>query len=191
MKRLLGCMLLLLGAGCAGMPPGALECADFGSGSAFCLLPPAALRPIRLTHLVQISRPDGEQSFISRLRVDDQVMRLAAASLFGPNLFSLRYDGHTLTRHGGDAKLRPIYLLAVMQFVMNSPAQLKPALHGLHEQRDANGERCLLNHGTRVVCVRQEGANLHTARLTISMPSAGIKMTLKPISNPTQEPASP
>lgn len=187
-KRCVAAAALLL-SGCAGAPVQPANCADFGPGGRFCLLPPSAFSPTTLTHLVQVDGPNGKQSFIGRLQIRRQSIGLAATSLFGPNLFSVSYDGKRIVRRGGSDKLRPVYLLAVMEYLLLPHERLPAALDGLHSQTVPSGARCLLNHDTRVLCVTPAAGDPATTTLQVELPTAGVTLQLRPLSNPQEAPS--
>ncbi|MGD8378887.1 MAG: DUF3261 domain-containing protein [Gammaproteobacteria bacterium] len=192
MKRLAVCALLLLAgaAGCASVRPDNDRCADFGPGGRLCLLPPADLPTVSLTHLVRLSKPDAQEIFIGRVRANGKHLRIAATSLFGPDLFTVGYDGERIARQGGDPRLRPVYLLAVMEFIFAPAERLRPALHGLRLSASNPSGRCLENHQTKVLCVHSDGKPLRDARLEIVMPPSKITMTLTPMQPSTRNGAT-
>lgn len=181
MRTLCTFLLLLVLSACAAVPRQSSECVHFSADAAFCLLPPAAIQPVRVTHLVRISSDKSQQVFIGRLQVDRNEIRLAATSLFGPDLFVLRYDGHALSVRGGDKRLRPAFVLAVMEFVAASPKQLATALRGLSEHSTADGLRCLMAHGARVMCVNRTAGNLQSAKITVTVPASGLSIRMTPL----------
>lgn len=176
-------------SGCAGNPVSPSPCAAFGPGGRFCLLPPTAFAPTTITHLVQVDGPDGKQSFIGRLQIRRQSIGLAASSLFGPNLFAIHYDGQHIVQQGGNEQLRPVYLLAIMEYVLLPAERVATAIDGLQSKRLSDGARCLLNHKVRVLCITPADADPRSDSLRVDLPKAGVTLQLKPLPNPPEPPS--
>jgi len=189
-RWILAAVLLLLTA-CAGHRPQTAPCAELGPGGRLCLLPPSAFPPLRLTHLVTLDGPQGKQSFLGRLQVGPNAIHVGATSLFGPSLFSIGYDGTRISRQGGSEQLRPVYLLAVMEFILMRPEQRRSAVDGLEIRLTRDAGRCLLNHGVRVLCVAPAAADPRQGILRVRLPQADITMTLRPLADTSDRSVTP
>ncbi|MGH8398340.1 MAG: DUF3261 domain-containing protein, partial [Gammaproteobacteria bacterium] len=99
--------------GCASVPPP--NCVAFGRGGQFCLLPPADLPVLDGARMVTIDRDGKKQMFIGQLHIDRHVIRLAGSSLFGPSLFTVSYDGHTLHSTTAQVSQRADLLIAMLE----------------------------------------------------------------------------
>lgn len=174
---------LSLLAGCASLPstPG---CTRLGQDGVFCALPPAALPAVSATHLVTVIHAGESQSFIGRLQIDAQHLRLAGLSLFGTELFTLDYDGRQLTSHSADSKLRPELLLAMLELTLAPAAELPPQLRNLRLSVSTEGARQVrefTSHGRLVARIEISGSTLSTADINIVIPPAKLALQLTPL----------
>lgn len=185
MKSVLALILATLSllAGCASPPP-APGCTRLGPDGVFCALPPAALPVVSATHLVTVTHAGESQSFIGRLQIDNRQLRLAGLSLFGPELFTLDYDGRQLVSHSVDRKLRPELLLAMLELTLAPAAELPPQLRNLTLNVSTEGQRQvreLTSHGRLVARIEISGSTLSTADINIVIPPAKLALQLAPL----------
>lgn len=182
-KRLLWLTGVML-AGCASLPPLGENCIAIGPRGSFCPLPPLVLPAVRAQHMVTVHHDGDSNRFLGRLQVNEQALRLAGASLFGPHLFTLVWDGQEVNLRPANADLRPGMMVAMLQLALADPAQLQPQLHGLELQvkRQGDGQtRTLSSHGRLVAQVERQGGPLASATLDIRVPPANLRLSLRPL----------
>lgn len=185
------CYLLLLAllplalnlGGCATAPllPG---CIRLGPDGQFCPLPPAALPAGNATHIVSVNRPGKRQVFIGRLRIDNQALRLAASSLFGAGLFTMTYDGNTISSKPEALDLHPDLVVVMLEVAIADPVALRPRLHNLtlKVRPSGHGEvRELYTHGHLVAHIERSGAQLSKASLVIRILPARTTLVMRPM----------
>lgn len=176
----------LLCAGCATLPtqPG---CVRIGPAGAACLLPPTALPALQAQHIVTVIHDGKRDTFLGRLSIDRNALRLAGASLFGTHLFTITWDGATIVAEPANAKLRPELILAMLEVAVAEPPLLRPQLHGLTLKLDHGGDgsesRELYEHGRLVARIEIRGAPLAEAHLRISVPPAHLELNLAPLTD--------
>lgn len=177
-------LLFLLLAGCAGLPKGP-GCVKIGPYGAACLLPPSALPEVQAQHVVSIEHDGRKDTFLGRLGIDHEQLRLAGASLFGTHLFSIRWDGTSVSMQPPREAMHPDLVVAMLQAAIADPDILRPRLHGITlsvRQVDGGGEvRELHEHGHLVARVQKDAGPLAAARLVIEMPPAHMRLVLEPV----------
>lgn len=175
-------MLSLL-AGCASAPlvPG---CLRLGRGGQFCPLPPAALPALSGTRLVKVTHQGQTQTFLGRLQLDAQHLRLAGLSLFGTELFTLDYDGNQITSHAVQGNLHPDLLLAMLELSLAPAAELPPRLTGLTLTVSSTGGRQireLWESGHLLARIEESAAAPAGASIRILIPPAELSLQLTPL----------
>lgn len=173
-------------AACAGLPqaPDDPNCVAIGRGGWICPLPPAALAPVDARHLVTVSHQGQADTFLGRLRIDDKALRLAGASLFGTHLFSITWDGRTLTTEPASGTMHPRLMLVMLQVALADPAQMRPQLRGLElaTSRHSGVEvRTLSLDGHPVARIERRGERPRAATFDIRVPRAKLHLHLKPL----------
>lgn len=185
MKLRHACVLLFLCcAGCAMLSPTPPDCVKIGPVGAVCPLPPTALPAVQASHIVTITRGAEKQTFLGRLAIDSQALRLAGASLFGTHLFTITWDGHAIVSQPPEPKMRPDLVVAMLQLALADPAKMRPRLHRmvLKLARDGDSDvRELYEHGHLVARIERRGTPLATAHLFIQIPQAGLTLRLDPL----------
>lgn len=183
--RLLVCLLLTLAcSGCASLRSLPPDCIKIGPAGAFCPLPPSALPVVQASHLVTVTQTDQKHTFLGRLGVDAQALRLAGASLFGTHLFTITWDGKTVTSQPPEPKMHPELVVAMLEVALADPAIVRPRLHGigLTVQRKGDTEiRELYEHGHLVAHIERHGTPLAAAHLVIRIPPAHLSLRLEPL----------
>lgn len=182
--RLAFLLLIVLLAGCASLPQGP-GCVKIGPYGAACLLPPSALPEIQAQHVITVEHDGQKDTFLGRLGIDRDTLRLAGASLFGTHLFSIDWDGNSIVTRPPRKDMHPDLIVAMLQAAIAEPDQLRPRLHGLvlTVQSDADGGevRELHEHGRLVARIHKSGTPLARARLSISIPPAHMRLDLEPL----------
>lgn len=184
MRRLIALLLMASLAGCASLPKGP-GCVKIGPWGAACLLPPSALPAVQAEHIVSVEHDATKDTFLGRLGIDDQTMRLAAASLFGTHLFTLRWDGEQVAMDPPREGMHPDLIVAMLQVAVADPERLRPRLHGLDltvQPTAGGGEvRELHEHGRLVARIRKSAAPLDRATLSIDIPPVDMHLRLEPM----------
>lgn len=178
--------LVLLCVGCATLPTGP-GCVQIGPSGAACLLAPAALPNVQAQHIVSVSHDGKQDTFLGRLSIDASALRLAGASMFGTHLFTITWDGVTISAEPKNAKLRADLIVAMLQAALVDPALLRPRLHGITLQLSRAGDggerRELFEHGHLVARIDISGAPLAKAHLRIEVPPAHLTLDLAPLTD--------
>lgn len=183
--RLITCLLLTLAcAGCASLRSLPPDCMKIGPVGAFCPLPPSALPAVQASHLVTVTQADQKHTFLGRLGIDSQALRLAGASLFGTHLFTITWDGHAVTSQPPEPKMHPQLVVAMLEIALADPAMLRPRLHGMELTVNQTGDtdiRELHEHGHLVARIERRGTPLTAAHLVIHIPPAHLTLRLQPL----------
>ncbi|MGH8379229.1 MAG: DUF3261 domain-containing protein [Gammaproteobacteria bacterium] len=182
--ELAGLMLVMaFVAGCASVPPP--NCVAFGHGGRFDLLSPADLPALDGARMVTIDHDGEKQMFIGQLHIDQQVIRLAGSSLFGPSLFMVSYDGHALHSEPAQVSQRADLLIAMLELVTADQQDLQTALRGLTltETTTADGGRVreLFEHGQRVAHIEISAGSLAQATIHFDIPPAHLSVLMQPL----------
>ncbi|MDN5869328.1 MAG: DUF3261 domain-containing protein [Nitrococcus sp.] len=186
-RRCLGLLCLtLLMAGCASvrMPPKGSDCVRIGPSGLICLLAPAQLPAIDARHMVTVRRAEQSDTFLGRLRIDREALRLAGTSLFGAHLFTITWDGRRLVSAPADSKMRPRLMLAMLQVALADPGILEPHLYELELEvghRRGAEARLLLEHGRLVTRIEIRGRQPAEATFDMKVPPAGLTLHLQPL----------
>jgi hypothetical protein len=185
MRRLLiGLALVVALAGCARLPPLPADCVTLGPAGAICPLPPSALPAVSARHVVTVRQGKEAHTFLGRLRIDPEALRLAGASLFGTHLFTITWDGKNIVSAPPEPTMHPKLVVAMLQVALADPDRLRPRLHGLVLDVAHHGDReirQLHERGRLVARIERRGVPLDRAHLTITIPPANLHLDLKPL----------
>jgi hypothetical protein len=185
MRRLLMCVVLVVAlAGCARLPPLPADCVTLGPSGAICPLPPSALPEVSASHVVTVRKGKETHTFLGRLRIDHEALRLAGASLFGTHLFTITWDGTDIVSTPPKPAMHPKLVVAMLQVTLADPDRLRPRLHGLVlnvAHRGGLEIRQLHERGRLVARIERRGSPLDRARLTIAIPPAHLRLDLRPL----------
>lgn len=184
-RALLLVTIVCLLAGCTSLPlaPG---CLRLGRNGQFCPLPPAALPALNGTRLVSVTRQGQTQTFLGRLQIDAQNLRLAGLSLFGTELFTLDYDGSHIASHPAQGELHPELLLAMLELTLAPAAELPPRLTGLTlTVSSAGGQqiRELWESGYLLARIEESVGAPAGAAIHMVIPPAGLALQLTPLAD--------
>jgi Protein of unknown function (DUF3261) len=182
-RNLILMMLLALLSACASAPS-APDCTRIGHEGQFCALAPAQLPAIHANHIVTISHDGQQDTFMGDLQIDQHALRLAGLSLFGTSLFTISYDGHSMTQHPANKALHADLLVTMLELTLANPAMLRPQLHNLTLRVSDNGKaqvRELFEHGHLIARVETVGTPLTRARIDISIPLAKLAIQMTPL----------
>ncbi|MGH8282556.1 MAG: DUF3261 domain-containing protein [Gammaproteobacteria bacterium] len=176
-------LVLVFVAGCVSVPPP--NCVAFGRGGQFCLLPPADLPALDGARMVTIEHDGRKQMFIGQLHIDQQVIRLAGSSLFGPSLFSVSYDGYALHSAPAQVSQRADLLIAMLELVTANQQDLQTALCGLTLTQtttaDGGHVRELFEHTQRVAHIEISAGLLAQATIRFDIPPAHLSVLMQPL----------
>ncbi len=174
---------VLLLAACASLPQGP-GCVAVGPHGAACLLPPAALPATDANHLVSVRHDGRTRHFVGRLHVDDKVLELAASSLLGMPLFTIRFDGKSVHASPERKELPADLVAVVLEAALADPARLRPRLTGLRLAVHDTGSgqtRTLTERGRTVARIERSDGPLAQARLVIHIDPVDTVLTLTPL----------
>lgn len=185
MKLHTALLVILFGllAGCASVPlaPG---CLRLGRSGQFCPLPPAALPALNGTQLVSVTRDGESQTFLGRLQIDRDNLRLAGLSLFGTELFTLDYDGQHVSGHAVQGEWHPELLLAMLELTLAPAAELPPRLQGLALSVRASAARQVreLREGGHLIArIARPITITADAPTEIMIPKANLTLRMTPL----------
>jgi hypothetical protein len=185
MKLRHACVLLIVCcAGCATLSPTPPGCVKIGPVGRACPLPPATLPAVQASHIVTVTHAAEKHTFLGRLAIDHQALRLAGASLFGTHLFTITWDGHSVTSQPPEPKMHPDLVVVMLEIALVDPARMRPHLHGmvLKVSRDGNKDvRELYEHGHLVARIERRGTPLAAAHMLIHVPQADLTLRLSPL----------
>lgn len=187
MKRRYAVLLLLpvcaWFAGCATLPD-THPCAQVGPDGQFCLLAPAVLPVVTATHIISVTRGGRQDTFMGVLQIDGHALRLAGVSLFGTRLFTIDFDGHTITSQPVHLDWRPAMIVMIVELAIGDPATLQRRMHNLTftvSQRRHTQVRELFEHGRVMVRIVESDAPLPRADIRIEIPPAAVLVHMTPI----------
>lgn len=183
MRLLKPLLLILLLAGCAGLPPPP-GCTSFGRHGAVCLLPPDQLPALDGSRLVTVTHDGKQDSFLGLLHIDAGVLRLDGSTLFGTGLFDLSYDGKVLQMAPPQATLHPDLLVVMLELSLVDPALLRAQLYGLTlNTRDEGGQeiREIFEDGRLIAHIERDDVPLDKAHIRIDIPPAKLSVDMRPM----------
>ncbi|HVA56063.1 MAG TPA: DUF3261 domain-containing protein [Gammaproteobacteria bacterium] len=183
-------LLIALVAGCASAPA-IPDCTPVGHSGHVCLLAPETLPAVHAIHIVDIRRDGHEEIFLGQLQIDAHALRLAGTSLFGINLFTIVYDGHTIKSQPPHMKFHPDMLVVMLELTLADPAELENRLRNLtlKVSSSAHGQvRELYERGHLIVRIEKSDAPLAEARIKIEISTDNLSIEMTPITNSTVQP---
>lgn len=183
-RFLLPLLLVLLVAGCASVPMPRPDCVAIGPAGSMCPLPPQALPAVSARHVVTVTHDGQSHTFLGRLHIDHDALRLAGASLFGTHLFTIIWDGHDIRSQPPQSKMHPELMVVMLEVALADPDVLRPRLHGMVLKVEGQGDhekRELFEHGHLVARVEKRGAALADAHMVMTIPPAKLTLKLAPV----------
>jgi hypothetical protein len=191
MRRLAASLsALALFAGCA-VTPVAPDCTPFGHNGQICLLAPAQLPAMSASHLISITRDGQQDTFMGLLQIDASKLQLVGSSLFGTTLFSIGYDGRTITSAPKDMSWHPDMLVVMLELALADPAVLETRLHDLVLKTgdiDHMQVRELYEHDRLLARIEQTGGAPEQARIHIDIPSINLSVQITPLDSTPAQP---
>ncbi|GEM_PF-3308243 len=176
-------LLLLILAGCAGIPPRA-RCVRLASSGWFCPLPPAALAPSHGLELIRLWRKSRVQQFTGQLVINPASLRLALTNLAGIPLAEIHWDGRKLRAFPATTPFRPGLLVALIELIRAPAARLHRALYGLKLSEYQQGSETIrvlrsVPGGTPVA-----RATIRGKWIRVTIPGIELKLEMTPLSVP-------
>lgn len=187
--RLVPLALAALLASCVTAPPPG--CTALGRDAAVCLLPPAALPALDASHIVEIDHDGRQDTFMGLLHVDATALRLAGLTLFGTGLFTIEYDGSTVTSRPEYAGFKADILVVMLELAIADPARLQDRLHDLTLQVTAGDHverRDVYEHGRLVAHIETTAGPLAAAHIHIDIPPLKVSVDMMPITDTASTP---
>lgn len=184
--RLALLLLALSVAGCAGAPmnPSGTPCVALGLGQQFCLLPPTKLPVLTASHIVEYKHGTEVQSFLGQMLTDGHHFTLVTASLLGPTLFTVDFNGARIVTTPAEGPWHGDLLLALMELALADEKDLAPALKGLSLKQTPVGagwQREVYSGERLLVSVDTDKPSFPSAQVRIEIPSEQVTVTLQPI----------
>ncbi|GHB14804.1 DUF3261 domain-containing protein [Shewanella indica] len=143
---------------------------------------------LSLSQQVRLQRGEQSHELISQLELQPQQMTVVGLAPLGQALFTLIYDGHTLTSEqsvllGNEFKAE--YLLALLQLIYWPEEKLNAYLDGARVKlEDCAAVLCrvlLSNDNRELMRISYSSPNIWHAEVTLNMPQADLKLNIKPL----------
>ncbi|BCV55721.1 DUF3261 domain-containing protein [Shewanella algae] len=143
---------------------------------------------LSLSQQVRLQRGEQSHELISQLELQPQQMTVVGLAPLGQALFTLIYDGHTLTSEqsvllGNEFKAE--YLLALLQFIYWPEEKLNAYLDGARVKlEDCAAVLCrvlLSNDNRELMRISYSSHDIRHAEVAMNMPQADLKLNIKPL----------
>ena len=143
---------------------------------------------LSLSQQVRLQRGEQSHELISQLELQPQQMTVVGLAPLGQALFTLIYDGHTLTSEqsvllGNEFKAE--YLLALLQFIYWPEEKLNAYLDGARVKlEDCAAVLCrvlLSNDNRELMRISYSSHDIWHAEVAMNMPQADLKLNIKPL----------
>ncbi|MCH1919512.1 DUF3261 domain-containing protein [Shewanella sp. A3A] len=191
MRWLLCCAVLLL-SGCQSLQQSSDNCVALSEQVQQCLAPlpwSASGQPL-VTELLQqlsVDRADSHHELTSSLEFTPTQMTVVGIAPLGQALFTVQYDGSTLTSQQslllGD-NFRPDYLMAMLQLIYWPQTMLDKSITGakLSEGR-CDEQRCRrLTRGNQLIAeIRYQQPDAWHSAVVLHLPIAKLQLTIQPL----------
>lgn len=143
---------------------------------------------LSLSQQVRLQRGEQSHELISQLELQSQQMTVVGLAPLGQALFTLIYDGHTLTSEqsvllGNEFKAE--YLLALLQLIYWPEEKLNAYLDGARVKlEDCAAVLCrvlLSNDNRELMRISYSSHDIWHAKVALNMPQADLKLNIKPL----------
>ncbi|EKT4488531.1 MULTISPECIES: DUF3261 domain-containing protein [Shewanella] len=143
---------------------------------------------LSLSQQVRLQRGEQSHELISQLELQPQQMTVVGLAPLGQALFTLIYDGHTLTSEqsvllGNEFKAE--YLLALLQLIYWPEEKLNAYLDGARVKlEDCAAVLCrvlLSNDNRELMRISYSSPDIWHAEVAMNMPQADLKLNIKPL----------
>ncbi|WP_345865169.1 DUF3261 domain-containing protein [Shewanella algae] len=143
---------------------------------------------LSLSQQVRLQRGEQSHELISQLELQPQQMTVVGLAPLGQALFTLIYDGHTLTSEqsvllGNEFKAE--YLLALLQLIYWPEEKLNAYLDGARVKlEDCAAVLCrvlLSNDNRELIRISYSSPDIWHAEVAMNMPQADLKLNIKPL----------
>jgi len=170
--------VLALLAGCAGDP----LCPSLPGGPRYCLQATAAVAPHVALQDIRIRRGELDERLIVQLEVDKAGMRLAGLTPMGQRVLEAQFDNKTASASSlaGD-RLDARALLSLVQLATWPAEAVRAGLGDDCILVETPAQRLLLRDGRPIMAVARTGEPPDYQRLEISLPEAGMTVTVQAI----------
>jgi hypothetical protein len=165
-------------AGCAANP----RCPDLPGGPRYCLQSTTAVAPYSALQDIRIRRGDLDERLIAQLEVDAGGMHLAGLTPMGQSLLEAHFDNETATASSlaGD-RFDARALLSMVQLAVWPVESVRAGLDDDWSVEETPTLRRLLRDGESLLEVAREGDPPRYRHLDISLPGAGLSLTVQAI----------
>ena len=170
--------LLALLAGCAGDP----LCPPLPAGPRYCLQSTTAVAPHFALQDIRIRRGEMDERLIAQLEVDAAGMRLGGLTPMGQRVLEAQFDNRTATASSlaGD-RFDARALLSLVQLAAWPAESVRAGLGEDCILEETPALRRLLLDGKAIMDVARTGEPPNYQRLEISLPDAGMSVTVQAI----------
>lgn len=164
-------------------------CVALASNVSYCLAPiPAASQIHSLTQQVSIQVDGAHHELLTQLELDKQNLTLVGLAPLGQALFTLTYDGNSLSSQQsvllGD-EFKAEYLLALIQLAYWPIEDVNPYLQGaslMTQSCDAAQCRTLYANQTQsIMQIRYDQQDPWKAEIQLAIPKAKFELKITPI----------
>lgn len=178
-------------------------CVVLASDVHYCLAPLPAMwsdTPQSLTQKVSISVGDERHELLTQLELEGERMTLVGLAPLGQALFTLVYDGHTLSSEQSlllGQQFKAEYLVAIMQLIYWPEASITPTLSGgilsvnqcadkpcrqiFAQTANPTASKTAMPAIVQIDYDRSVAHALWQAHIKLSMPQAKFALTIEPI----------
>ncbi|QSX33919.1 DUF3261 domain-containing protein [Shewanella avicenniae] len=192
MHRWLLMFAFTLLAGCQQLRHAPASCVSLTAEVSQCLAPlpwqqSNALPPDDLVQLVRFNRAESQQELTVSLSFTTQAMTVVGLAPLGQALFSLTFDGHSLSSEQSmllGNQFRADYLLAMLQLVYWPTELLQASINGAELTEVPCGQsqcRQLHRDGKLIALVTYQQADHWHSEAVLQLPAANIMLTITPL----------
>jgi hypothetical protein len=159
----------------------------------YCLAPHFDLPLLRtqasisLSQMVRFEHDQSQHELMTQLEIDKQAMTLVGLAPLGQPLFTLVYQGHTLTSQQSSLlgeQFKAEYLMAMMQLIYWPVEQINPHLSkGKMLEYPCNVSRCrqLQDGKNNIIEIRYSQTDPWQAQISLSIKQAKVSLHITPL----------
>jgi hypothetical protein len=170
-------------------------CVKLAEDVNYCLAPLSELNAmglssnqvVSLSQMVSFTHDQEQHELLTQLEIDGQNMTLVGLAPLGKALFTVFYDGHTLTSQQsqfmGD-QFKAEYLMAIMQLTYWSSESINRQLSAgklIDESYGLSRKKRLVHQGKPLIELTYSQANPWEADVTIDIRAAKIQLQIEPL----------
>ncbi|KFZ37696.1 hypothetical protein HR45_09775 [Shewanella mangrovi] len=191
MSRMILILIVMLLSGCQQLRQSQHSCITLAADVNQCLAPlpwqHSAPPADELTQLVTLKRYDKQQQLTMSLALTPQNMTIIGLAPLGQALFTLQFDGHTLSSEQSmllGEQFRADYLVAMLQLVYWPQAALQQAISGAELSEQQCGKalcRQLRRDDKLIASVEYQQSDKWHSQAVLTLPQADVRLTINPL----------